>query len=219
MKRFFKRIVKFCSLVSIPYFSDGRQNSVAELANRQARHARIEKERMGKVSNDKPFFRFNPRAYELEGTFVESKETCDVCDEVCVWEYASRLYAAFDDFTICARCISEGRISDAIKGEHFSFHDADISGLGAELLTELEQRTPGFATFNPFHWPTLEGMPLAFIGYGEETVIINDTQAQLAIVAAFRGIFDDSEIGTPNHYALVFKQIGGDQYVVERNFD
>jgi uncharacterized protein len=217
-----KHLSNLTPRLSVPNFGEAPKDTAIFEALRQERGIRIKNERAGQTPIDKPFFRFNPRAYELDGTFVESTEICDVCDQDCVWEYDSSLYAAVDDFTMCARCIFEGRISDVIKDKHFSFNCLDISGVDAELRTELEQRTPGFATYNPFQWPVLDGMPLAFIGYGEEAVIVNDTKAQLAIAAAFAHIYDDHEVyevGTPNHYALVFKEISGDRYMVEKNFD
>ena len=80
------------------------------------------------------------------------------------------------------------------------------------METELLQRTPGVACFNPYEWPVLDGKPLAFQGYGEDEAILKNADAQAAIKTAFDEEDWEFEPGTPTPYALVFKEIDGDRY-------
>ena len=114
------------------------------------------------MSDNQPFFRFHPRAYELDGVFEQSSAACDICDRTSEWSYKGNIYSEFRP-TICARCIAENRVRE-VAGEDFSFHDTDLEGARPELAQEVLQRIPGVSCFNPYRWPVVDGEPLAFIG-------------------------------------------------------
>lgn len=161
------------------------------------------------MNDDQPHFRLNPGAY---GRSLEpSTDPCDACRRPCAWKYTGSLYSTKDP-TICARCISDGSVAKFLNDERFSFHDIEIDNAAPALEIELLQRTPGVSCFNPFEWPVLDTKPLAFIGYGEDDVILKDRAAQDAIKAAFEELDWEYEPGTPTPYALVFREVDGDRY-------
>lgn len=161
---------------------------------------------------DQPFFRFSPRAYET-GSFEASDEKCDLCGRPCVWQYDEGIYAATKqpDF-VCARCLADDKLRAYFGAEDYLLHDISLEGVDEAIETELLQRTPGVASFNPFEWPVRDGMPLAFIGYGDDEAVLADPAARLAIAEAFEG--EDS-----SSYALVFRTLDGGAYEVVADFD
>lgn len=160
---------------------------------------------------DQPNFRFNPGAYGEGRSFERSSEACDVCHQPSVWKYVGSIYATANP-TVCARCIANGEVAKFLNEEHFSFHDIELDGADLSSETELLQRTPGVSCFNPFEWPVLSSIPLAFIGYGEDEPILKDGGAQEAIEAAFAAIDWEFKRGEPTPYAMVFREIDGGRY-------
>jgi uncharacterized protein CbrC (UPF0167 family) len=118
------------------------------------------------------------------------------------------------DPVVCARCIANGGLEAFMKGAPFSFHDATLEGADRELEDEVMLATPGFPTFNPFRWPVLDGKPLAFIGHGDEKAVWAIPEARAAITAAF-----GEPVDGPTSYALVFKEVDGERYVAEIDYD
>ena len=45
------------------------------------------------MSDDQPYFRFNPGAYEDGRSFERSSDVCEVCSRPCVWKYTGGVYA------------------------------------------------------------------------------------------------------------------------------
>jgi hypothetical protein len=101
---------------------------------------------------------------------------------------------------------------------HFAFHDAQVEGVDPALAEEVLQATPGFATYNPIDWPVIDGMPLAYIGHGDEAVVRADPQVVAAIARAELEAFGDAS-GSPSPYAVAFREIDGDRYVVIFDYD
>ena len=170
---------------------------------------------MGKTSEEQPYFRFNPNAYEHEGTFERSAEACESCFRPCAWKYVGNIHALREPVA-CARCIADGAMANLFGGDRFSLHDAESSGVDQGLERELLQRTPGFSCFNPFEWPVLDARPMAFVGYGEDERLIAIPSVRTAMEDAF------AELGWdfgPSPYALIFKAIDSDQYQVVVDLD
>ena len=168
------------------------------------------------MSDDQPYFRFNPGAYEEGRSFERSGDVCEVCSRPCVWKYTGGVYAT-EDPVVCARCIASGDLGRLLGTEHFRLHDTEISGAEPSLEREVLQRTPGVASYSPFDWPVLDAKPLAFVGYGENQDLLDIVAVRSAIEAAFGEIgqtFDGS-----TSYALVFKEIGGERYRAVIDFD
>jgi uncharacterized protein CbrC (UPF0167 family) len=154
--------------------------------------------------SDKPHFRFHPDAYEHQ-CFEESGEPCSACGRPCVWKY-----------TICARCIADGSVAKAVPEGDYSLHDCSFDEEPSDAsAAEVEQRTPGFSTYNPFVWPVRDGMPLAFLGFGEDDNLSRLPQVQAAIAALAKEM--GGEVA-PN-YAMIFKTLHGDDYVATLDLD
>ncbi len=82
-------------------------------------------------------------------------------------------------------------------------------------LMSASGRTPGFSTYNPFVWPVRDGMPLAFLGFGEDDNLSRLPQVQAAIAALAKEM--GGEVA-PN-YAMIFKTLHGDDYVATLDLD
>lgn len=165
---------------------------------------------------DKPFFRFHPDAYE-HGVFEKSDAPCAACGKPCVWAYTQHIYALPPEpAPVCARCIADGNLGVVIVDGDYGLHDFTFDDDPAEeLATEVEQRTPGFATFNPFVWPVRNGAPLAFLGFGEDEALARDPSVKAAIVALAKAM--GVEIGAQD--AMIFKTLDGEAYVATLDID
>ena len=170
------------------------------------------------MPTNQPYFRFNPNAYEEGRCFEKATDTCDICQRPCGWKYTGSIYAAQTP-VVCAGCISNGNLARFIGDEHFSLHDIELSPVEPGAKDELFQRTPRVAYFNPFNWPVVDAKPLQFVGYGEDALVLTNTDAQMAIKEAFGKLEWEFEFGTPTSYALVFKEIEGSRYVAVIDLD
>lgn len=165
---------------------------------------------------DKPSFRFHPDAYE-HGVFEPSDEPCSACGRACVWQYTQHIYALPPDpEAICARCIADGNVAKAVPEDDYGLHDFTFDEEPSETLAaEVEQRTPGFATYNPFVWPVRNGMPLAFLGFGADDNLagVLGVKAAIATLAVDMG----GEIAPGD--ALIFKTLEGETYIATLDLD
>lgn len=163
---------------------------------------------------DKPHFRFNPGAYE-RGAFEASEQACSACGQPCVWKFVGIVYTAAAQPIVCARCIADGGLARVVGD--YSLHDMDFEDeVDADLADEVERRTPGFSTFNAFIWPVRHGEPLAFIGHGDDA----ELKAKPGVVAALEALaeeMDDDDLA--EGYALIFKELEGDEYVAVLDLD
>lgn len=157
-----------------------------------------------------PHFRFYPGVYRDAGAMEESEASCDACRLPCGWRYTGTIYAVAELDNLCARCISDGRTGSALNDQHFSFHDTELECVSPEAARELLQRTPGVACFNPFAWPVLDGMPLAYIGVGDAPALTALPDVCAAVAAAFEEIGWEPEEQSP--YALLFREVDGSRW-------
>lgn len=168
------------------------------------------------MNTDQPFFRFNPDAYAEGRSLKRSQEACEVCSRPSIWQYTGSIYAAKKPLIVCARCIAGGHLGAFFGGDHFALHDIEIFGAESALAKEVLQRTPGIDCFNPYRWPVLDRVPLAFLGYGEDEELIAVPGARAAIEEAFEDFGWDYG---PSPYALIFKEVDGERYRVVIDLD
>lgn len=169
------------------------------------------------MNERQPFFRFNPGAYRESRAFEQSDDICDVCSQTCDWKYVGNIYMGSDEPTVCACCIANGRLGLFLK-EEFSFHDIQLDNAEPDLEQELQQRTPGVACFNPFDWPVMNGVPMAFLGYGEDKDLLAIDAVRSAINETYVE-FGWPESSDPSPYLLIFKEVDGECYRVELDLD
>src|SRR6185436_7821188 len=101
----------------------------------------------------------------------------------------------------------------------FGLHDTVFNGdADPALEEEVMQRTPGFATFNAFSWPVLDGRPLAFVGHADEKATWKDPAAADTIRKMFLDQYKEVVKGRTS-YAIVFREIDGPRYVAIPDFD
>jgi uncharacterized protein CbrC (UPF0167 family) len=161
------------------------------------------------MSDDQPFFRFYPGAYQKDGPFEASTDLCEICSRPCVWKYTGGVYGK-DISTVCARCIASGDLCSSGGGDDYGLHDIQINGAEPDLEAEILQRTPEVASFNPFEWPVLGGKPLAFAGYADDQILLAIPAVRSAIAEAFREVGETFD--GPTSYAIIFKEIDGERY-------
>lgn len=165
----------------------------------------------------KPNFRFHPGAYDA-GVLKREGGPCEVCGRAGAWMYQGVVYSVRDEVLVCAQCISEGRLLGFLGEPKFQLQDVEIEGVGVDLRDELLRRTPGVESFNPFNWPSLRGMPLAFVGHGEAAGLWSDPGAKAAMQAAWRERMGDVLDG-PSAYLLVFRELDGGAWRAEVDLD
>jgi uncharacterized protein CbrC (UPF0167 family) len=108
-----------------------------------------------------PSFRFHPDPRQ-SGSVASSTAPCAVCGLARGWLYQGPCFGPRDlDGRLCPWCIADGRAHTA-TGVTFTDLDLPDAATAADC-DELEQRTPGFATVNPFVWPLCCGAPMAFL--------------------------------------------------------
>jgi len=166
---------------------------------------------------DKPAFRFHPDAYAHQ-SFEPSDEACAACGRPCVWKYTQHIYALPPaPAAICARCIADGNAANAVPDGDYGLHDFSFDEEPSEeLAREVEQRTPGFATYNPFVWPVRGGAPLAFLGFGGDANLAGEAKVKAAIAVLAKEM--GAEEINPGD-ALIFKALNGDTYVATLDLD
>ncbi|MES2444266.1 MAG: CbrC family protein [Pseudomonadota bacterium] len=166
---------------------------------------------------DKPAFRFYPRAYD-DGVLKREGGPCEICRREGTWIYQGVVYAVRDEMQVCARCIAEGRLLAFLDDPHFQLHDIEIEGVGPDLRDELLRRTPGVECFNPFNWPALRGMPLAFAGHGDGLGLWEVQGARMAMEAAWRERMGSALDGA-SPYLLVFRELNEGAWRAEVDLD
>lgn len=108
-----------------------------------------------------PAFRFHPDPVH-SGSVERSPATCRVCARARGFVYTGPTYGDVDlTGAACPWCIADG---SAHARFGVTFHELELPADAAPAdVDELEQRTPGFATFNPFVWPVCCGAPAAYV--------------------------------------------------------
>lgn len=169
-----------------------------------------------------PHFRFFPGAYEFgvdgEAVFKRHNGPCHCCGMRDIYAYQKRPYwIRRDEPVICAQCIADGRLGILIdNGDNYSMHDCQIEGVSDDNpdIEEIEQRTPGFATYNPFDWASIDGEPMAFMGYGDEEKWKYVGEARAAMCETYGG-----QDAYPSPYFLLFKELDGNRYRATLDLD
>ncbi|MEE4207388.1 MAG: CbrC family protein [Erythrobacter sp.] len=163
----------------------------------------------------RPHFRFFPACYEFaengEPIFLRRVGPCHCCGQRDVLAFKGSIYwIRRDTPVICAQCIADGRLDRLLpEGVRYGLHDCEVEEIDWRdaLVDEVKRRTPGFATFNAFTWPVLDGVPMAFMGYGDDERWESIPEAIAAMIEA-----EEGENPYPSPYLLIFRQVDGTRY-------
>jgi uncharacterized protein CbrC (UPF0167 family) len=97
-----------------------------------------------------------------DGTIQPSPEVCDACSRARGFLVTSTVHGADvpADVSLCPWCVADGTAHDRFGA---SYNEVD-PGAGAEATAEAETRTPGFATWQDWEWPTHCGDVAVYVG-------------------------------------------------------
>ena len=166
----------------------------------------------------KPHFRFFPKAYKDDSVFVQTEEFCEICGQPAGWMYAGITYTAGAKKNTCASCLSSGRLAESCGDHGMSLHDCELAEVSPDLEREVLQRTPGFSTFNAFDWPVSQGLPLAYVGHGEDLAFAENPPAREVIRRAGMEI-GQSDWDYPAPYVLIFQELRSGEYTAILDLD
>lgn len=121
------------------------------------------------ICMDLPHFPLFPNAAK-EGIYEESDLECDFCKQRRGVRYIAGFSGAppglcSEEMVVCPWCIADGTAGATGIG----FNDATIYGLSSSQMTAedkelVEQRTPGFVTWQENHWLMCCGRACVYLG-------------------------------------------------------
>ncbi|MBE2214404.1 MAG: CbrC family protein [Opitutaceae bacterium] len=124
-----------------------------------------------------PAFRFHPDPIR-SGSVANSPARCRRCRRAPGFIYTGPVYAERDLANqLCPWCIADGSAYQKF-GATFVDTEAFSDEVPAELVDEVVQRTPGFATWQAERWLSAEGVPAEFV----EPAGIQDIRARYRYV-------------------------------------
>ena len=134
-------------------------------------------------------FRYHPDPVET-GSVVPSDATCRLCGVARGFVYAVTLYGDVDpelEGHLCPWCIADG--SAARAGAAF----VDVHGVTAppEVLEELEQRTPSYASWQGDSWWSHCGDAAAFLGPAGHAELSTKWSSAIPVIKASRSHYAD----------------------------
>lgn len=134
------------------------------------------------------------------GSIEPSPDTCDICGEARGFIYTGPTYGedlGEDEPAICPWCIADG----AAANKGLRFNDSTIYGLKATTTFSkadaelIEQRTPGFTTWQGNHWLMCCGRPCIYRGEADAEDLLEGGRWSSAVPSMFEDEDrDDDEI-------------------------
>lgn len=145
-----------------------------------------------------------------EGVFKRGEARCDACGRARGWVYDGPVYSAADEEpTVCPWCIADGTAAAKLE---CTFNDGTIFPMlpGTAQLTEedrvlVEERTPGFTTWQGNHWMMCCGRACVYLGEAKP----GDLEPGGRFEGAAEAIFEDDEERDEEEKAEILEQIGG----------
>jgi uncharacterized protein CbrC (UPF0167 family) len=118
-----------------------------------------------------PSFKYHPDPIATK-VFERLNEPCDCCGEVSEYLYTPAVYSSHIIDGLCPWCIASGKAHEkfeAIFTPNVGEADTPLvepwAEVPAEVRSEIEYRTPGFAGYQEQRWWTHCADGAAFIGY------------------------------------------------------
>ena len=113
------------------------------------------------MSTPLPHFRFHPDPLQ-SGCITDADLVCGVCDRARGYIYAGNCYVEEEfEGDVCPWCIADG---SAHRRFGMTFHEFTLKpGTDLAIVDEIEERTPGLASFHPVEWPWCCGLPMAYL--------------------------------------------------------
>ena len=98
-----------------------------------------------------PLFTYHPDPV-ASGVIAESEATCPCCHRARGYAYVLGPYGPGDHENICPWCIADGSAATKLEATFVDASPLARAGVPAEVVTEIEQRTPGFVSWQQEHW-------------------------------------------------------------------
>jgi uncharacterized protein CbrC (UPF0167 family) len=112
-----------------------------------------------------PAFKYHPNPLGTGSVQPEPETTCLACEQIRGYIYTGPVYAEGNidlDEQLCPWCIADGTAASKFDT---SFNDAGtMEDVSEEVMDEIEQRTPGFISWQESQWLTCCDDAAAFLG-------------------------------------------------------
>lgn len=131
------------------------------------------------------------------GVFKKSRDACDCCDEARGWVYTGPVYSEDDEPTLCPWCIADGAAARKFSctfndtGQLYA-HPDNQDDPDPDELSEVEERTPGYTTWQGNYWYACCGHPAVYLGDAGGKDLTGRWKAALPVVFADNeGVLED----------------------------
>lgn len=98
-----------------------------------------------------PTFAYHPDPRASE-SLEESDASCDACGRARGLVYSGAVYAVHPKLQICPWCIADGTAAAKFDAAFSDTAPWVPEGLPQDVVEEIEQRTPGFESWQGAHW-------------------------------------------------------------------
>ncbi|TQV88247.1 CbrC family protein [Aliikangiella coralliicola] len=94
-----------------------------------------------------PNFKYHPDPIGSD-SICESSEICECCGKQTGYRYKGSIYCKGDISSLCPWCIADGSAAKKYDAQFNNFY----SDLPDEIVKEVQERTPGFYSFQEQDW-------------------------------------------------------------------
>lgn len=153
-----------------------------------------------------------------EEVFAERDEACGICRQARGWLYVEPHFgdAVHDGLSICPWCIhdgSAGKLGITFNDSTIYPHLSSTKQMTAEDKALVEERTPGFQTWQGNHWLMCCGRACVYLGEADSSDLLG--RWSTAVASLFEHEPDWSEAEKADLVAHVRKGAGPCAYVFQ----
>lgn len=138
------------------------------------------------------------------GSIVEKQGSCLCCNQTRAFMYVGPIYSTDDIEEVCPWCIADGKAASKWSASFNGVHHAS-NEVPLDVVETIDQRTPGFETWQGNAWLFSANDALIFVGEVVGKELLNENN--LAKIKACRSAL--SEWNLPQDFELSDVVIGG----------
>ena len=98
-----------------------------------------------------PVFKYHPDPIAT-GAIKKDDSTCECCDQVSGYVYASTVYCPDEVEAVCPWCIADGSAAKKFDGMFSDPSPLHEEGIQEDIINEVTKRTPGFSSWQQEVW-------------------------------------------------------------------